>query len=107
MTKFSGVWAYNPYNDDLPYWVDVAGTPRLIVPYALDTNDFKFATAPGWMSGEDFLAYFKAAFDQLYREGAEEPKMMSVGLHCCLSGRPARAEALGRFMDYATGHERV
>ena len=95
------------YNDDLPYWTEVAGKPRLLVPYALDTNDFKFALSPGWTSGEDFFTYLKAAFDHLYREGQSEPKMMSVGLHCRLTGRPARAEALARFIDYAAAHERV
>jgi allantoinase len=95
------------YNDDLPYWTQVAGKPRLLVPYALDTNDFKFALNPGWSSGDDFFTYLKAAFDHLYREGETEPKMMSVGLHCRLTGRPARAEALARFMDYVGRHERV
>ena len=107
MEETETLYDSDSYNDDLPYWTQVAGKPWLIVPYALDTNDFKFATAPGWMSGEDFFAYLKAAFDQLYREGTEEPKMMSVGLHCRLAGRPARAAALGRFMDYVTGHDRV
>ena len=88
------------YNDDLPYWTRVGGKPRLIVPYALDSNDFKFSLSPGWTSGEDFTTYLKAAFDHLHREGAQAPKMMSVGLHCRLTGRPARAEALGRFLDY-------
>ena len=107
MQETETLYDSDSYNDDLPYWVEVAGKPRLIVPYALDTNDFKFATTPGWMSGEDFFAYLKAAFDRLYLEGAEEPKMMSVGLHCRLTGRPARAAALGRFMDYVTGHDRA
>jgi allantoinase len=107
MEETETLYDSDSYNDDLPYWTQVAGRPRLIVPYALDTNDFKFATAPGWMSGEDFFTYLKAAFDQLYREGAKEPKMMSIGLHCRLTGRPARAAALGRFMDYVMGHERV
>jgi putative urate catabolism protein len=95
------------YNDDLPYWTTVAGRPRLLVPYALDTNDFKFALIPGWTSGEDFYIYLKAAFDQLYREGEREPKMMSVGLHCRLTGRPARADALARFMDHVLRHDGV
>lgn len=95
------------YNDDLPYWVQVAGKPRLIIPYALDTNDFKFAFSPGWMSGEDFFTYLKAAFDQLHREGEREPKMMSVGLHGRLVGRPGRANALARFMDYVQRHDTV
>lgn len=95
------------YNDDLPYWTTVAGKPRLLIPYALDTNDFKFATNPGWMSGDDFFHYLKAAFDRLYFEGESEPKMMSIGLHCRLSGRPARADAVARFIDYVLGHEKV
>jgi putative urate catabolism protein len=95
------------YNDDLPYWTQVNGKPRLLVPYALDTNDFKFALSPGWITGEDFFSYLKAAFDRLYREGESEPKMMSIGLHCRLTGRPARAEALGRFMDHVLKHDRV
>ncbi len=88
------------YNDDLPYWVEVDGKPLLIIPYSLDNNDFRYATLPGWSSGDDFFNYNKATFDQLYKEGAKQPKMMSVGLHCRLSGRPGRAEALGRFLDY-------
>lgn len=95
------------YNDDLPYWVEVSGRPRLLVPYALDTNDFKFALTPGWTSGKDFFAYLKAAFDRLYREGETEPKMMSIGLHCRLAGRPARADALARFIDYVQEHANV
>jgi allantoinase len=67
-----------------------------IVPYELDTNDFKFSLSPGWTSGEHFTAYLKAAFDHMYREGALAPKMMSVGLRCRLTGRPAQAEALSR-----------
>lgn len=106
MEETETLYDSDSYNDDLPYWMEVS-KPRLIVPYALDTNDFKFATTPGWMSGEDFFAYLKAAFDQLYVEGAEKPKMMSIGLHCRLTGRPARAAALARFMDYVIGHERV
>ena len=101
------VYASEFYNDDLPYWIEVADKPMLIIPYALDTNDFKYSLAPGWMSGEDFTSYLKAAFDHLYREGAETPKMMSIGLHCRLSGRPARAEALARFLDYVQQHDDV
>jgi putative urate catabolism protein len=96
------------YNDDLPYWTKVAGRDRLIVPYALDTNDFKFAMNPGWMSGEDFFLYLRAAFDQLYAEGVRgAPRMMSVGLHARLSGRPGRAHALARFMDHVKAHRDV
>ncbi len=77
------------------------------LPYALDTNDFKFATSPGWMSGEDFFAYLRLAFNRLYKEGEREPKMMSIGLHARLSGRPGRAQALSRFMDHVLSHDRV
>ena len=95
------------YNDDLPYWADVAGTPLLIIPYSLDNNDFRYATLPGWSSAEDFFSYNKATFDQLYREGERHPKMMSVGLHCRISGRPGRADALARFLDYVQGFDDV
>ena len=107
MEEGGTVYASEFYNDDLPYWIDVEGKPLLIVPYALDTNDFKYALAPGWMSGDDFTHYLKAAFDHLYREGAHSPKMMSIGLHCRLSGRPGRAEALAKFMDYVLEHDDV
>ena len=107
MEETETLYDSDSYNDDLPYWTHVDGKPRLILPYALDTNDFKFAMNPGWMSGEDFLAYLKGAFDQLYREGRREPKMMSIGLHPRLSGRPARARALVRFMDHVQSHSDV
>ena len=105
MEETETLYDSDAYNDDLPYWVRVAGKPRLIVPYALDTNDFKFALSPGWMSGEDFFTYLRAAFDQLYREGAQEPKMMSIGLHGRLVGRPGRTDALARFMDHVQRHD--
>jgi allantoinase len=107
MEETETIYDSDSYNDDLPYYVTVGGKPRLIVPYALDTNDFKFATSPGWMSGEDFFAYLRLAFDRLYKEGEREPKMMSIGLHARLAGRPARAEALSRFMDYLSTHEGI
>ena len=107
MEETETLYDSDSYNDDLPYWTKVAGRPRLIVPYALDTNDFKFAMNPGWMSGQDFFLYLKAAFDQLYREGEREPKMMSIGLHARLTGRPGRADALARFMDYVASHPQV
>jgi chitin deacetylase len=107
MEETETLYDSDAYNDDLPYWQSVAGKPRLIVPYALDTNDFKFALAPGWMSGDDFFTYLKAAFDQLYREGESEPKMMSIGLHGRLVGRPGRADALARFLDYAQRHDKA
>jgi len=95
------------YADELPYWVTVAGQPHLVVPYTLDANDMRFATAQGFNSGDQFHAYLKDSFDVLYAEGADAPKMMSVGLHCRLVGRPGRAAALARFLDYAAGHAGV
>src|SRR5918994_6382170 len=95
------------YNDDLPYWAVVAGKPQLIIPYTLDANDMRFAAVQGFNSGEQFLTYLKDSFDVLYAEGAETPRMMSVGLHCRLVGRPGRIAALERSIDYAEGHEAV
>ncbi len=96
------------YADDLPYWVEISGRLQLIVPYTLDCNDMRFATLQGFNSGEQFYAYLKDTFDTLYAEGqAGAAKMMSIGLHCRLVGRPGRAAALQRFMDYARGHEGV
>ena len=95
------------YADDLPYWVEVEGRSHLIVPYTLDNNDMKFAVQNGFDHGEAFFQYLRDAFDVLYAEGAERPKMMSVGLHCRLAGRPGRAAALIRFLDYARSHDRV
>jgi putative urate catabolism protein len=107
------------YADDLPYWAQVtlgAGSdsrqvPHLIVPYTLDSNDMRFATAQGFNSGTQFYEYLTAAFDTLYREGdpngLNAPKMLSVGLHCRLIGRPGRIAALERFIDHVRGHERV
>ena len=85
------------YADDLPYWEVVAGKPQLIVPYTLDNNDMKYAVANGFDNGAGFFQYLRDAFDVLYAEGASSPKMMSVGLHCRLVGRPGRAAALARF----------
>jgi putative urate catabolism protein len=95
------------YADDLPYWEVVAGTPQLIVPYTLDNNDMKYAVANGFDNGAGFFQYLRDAFDVLYAEGEGSPKMLSVGLHCRLVGRPGRAAALARFLDYVRGHERV
>ena len=95
MEETETLYDSDAYNDDLPYWEMVAGKPRLIVPYALDTNDFKFALTPGWMSGDDFFTYLRASFDQLYREGEREPKMMSIGLHGRLVGRPGTHRRAG------------
>lgn len=95
------------YADDLPYWNDDYGKPHLVIPYTLDNNDMRFATYQGFNSGEQFFTYLKDAFDVLYIEGADGPKMMSIGLHCRLVGRPGRAAALARFLDYVQGHDRV
>jgi putative urate catabolism protein len=95
------------YADDLPYWLTDYGTPHLVIPYTLDTNDMRFATAQGFNAGEQFFTYLKDAFDVLYAEGDSAPKMLSVGLHCRLTGRPARAASLARFVDYVRQHERV
>lgn len=96
------------YADDLPYWRRHGGRDQLIIPYTLDNNDMRFATAQGFNAGDQFFAYLKDSFDVLYEEGLEgAPKMMSIGLHCRLVGRPGRAAALKRFLDYAAGHERV
>jgi allantoinase len=95
------------YNDDLPYWEDVSGTPHLVIPYTLDNNDMKFGVMQGFNTGADFFAYLKDAFDVLYAEGATRPAMMSVGLHMRLAGRPGRAAALARFLDYVGTHDRV
>ena len=95
------------YSDDLPKW-DLSGDkPHLVVPYTLDANDMRFASAQGFNSGEQFFTYLKDNFDVLYEEGANTPKMMSVGLHCRLVGRPARAAALKRFLDYIQQHDDV
>lgn len=95
------------YADDLPYWELVGGQPQLIVPYTLDTNDMRFASPQGFNSGDQFFTYLKDAFDVLYAEGETAPKMLSIGLHCRLAGRPARTAALARFLDYVQGHDRV
>jgi putative urate catabolism protein len=104
-----GGFLYNAdsYADDLPYWDTSCDKPQLIVPYAFDSNDMRFATPQGFNSGDQFFAYLKDSFDVLYREGETRPRMMSVGLHCRLAGRPGRTAALERFLDYAMGHERV
>lgn len=95
------------YNDDLPYWAVVSGKPHLVIPYTLDANDMKFSVAPGFSAPSGFFEYLKDAFDVLYAEGATAPKMMSVGLHTRLAGRPGRAAALARFLDYVLEHEGV
>ena len=95
------VYLADSYADDLPYWLDGPHGLQLVVPYTLDANDMRFATPQGFNSGDQFFAYLKDSFDLLHPEGAERPKMMSVGLHCRLAGRPGRAAAFARFLDYA------
>ena len=99
------VYSADSYADDLPYWDRRGKRPQLIVPYTLDANDMRFATAQGFNSGQQFFDYLKDSFDVLYAEGAAKPKMMSVGLHCRLVGRPGRAAALERFLDYVAGFD--
>jgi allantoinase len=117
-----GGFAYDSdyYGDDLPFWARVeirnpdgsrAAKPHLVVPYTLDTNDMRFAAMQGFNSGAQFFDYLKDAFDVLYREGdpagPDRPKMLSIGLHCRLAGRPARAASLARFLDYVQSHDKV
>lgn len=101
------LYSADSYADELPYWVERDGKPFLIVPYTLDANDMRFATPQGFNAGDQFYAYLKDTFDVLYAEGERTPKMMSVGLHCRLVGRPGRAAALARFLDYVAAHEGV
>jgi len=100
------------YGDDLPFWTTVETTdgekkPHLVVPYTLEANDMKFCAPQGFNSGEQFFQYLKDSFDVLYEEGAEAPKMMSVGLHCRVVGRPGRFRALQRFLDHIQQHDQV
>jgi allantoinase len=100
------------YGDDLPFWTvvttaDGRSQPHLIVPYTLDTNDMRFATASGFANGTEFFEYARDAFDVLYTEGVERPKMLSIGMHCRLLGRPGRFASLQRFLDHLGRHEKV
>ena len=95
------------YSDDLPFWTEVGAQPHLVVPYTLDANDMRFATPQGFNSGEQFFHYLRDAFDVLYAEGARTPRLMSVGLHCRLAGRPGRFAALARFLDHVLAHDEV
>jgi allantoinase len=100
------------YGDDLPFWMRVRKTngevvPHLVLPYTLDTNDMRFSLPQGFAQAEDFYIYLRDSFDALYAEGADSPKMMSVGMHCRLLGRPGRLVALQRFLDHVAQHDRV
>jgi putative urate catabolism protein len=102
------LYSSDSYADDLPYWVQGPNGPHLIVPYTLDANDMRFATPQGFNAGDQFFSYLKDSFDLLYAEGqAGQPKMLNIGLHCRLVGRPGRAAALARFLDYVKGHHNV
>ena len=106
----TGLFRYisDSYADDLPYWVDVDGRDQLIIPYTLDCNDMRFATPQGFNAGDQFFSYLRDSFDALYAEGHEgTPRMLSVGLHCRLIGRPGRIVALRRFLDHVAAHDDV
>lgn len=104
-----GNFFYNAdtYADELPYWDYQFDKPQLMVPYTLDVNDMRFATPQGFNSGDQFYSYMKDSFDMLLSEGEYSPKMMSVGLHCRLAGRPGRAAAIARFLDYVNQHDNI
>jgi len=109
-----GGFAYDSdyYGDDLPFWLPTTksdGTvePRLVIPYSLDTNDMRCVQVQGFNTGDHFLQYLKDSFDVLYAEGDEAPKMMSIGMHCRVLGKPGRFGALQKFLDYVQSHERV
>jgi len=102
------VYDSDSYADDLPYWVRVHDTDHLVVPYALDTNDMRFASPAGFSNGDEFFAHLRDAFDVLYAEGRDgSPKMLSVGLHCRLVGRPARTAALEKFLEHVQSRDDV
>ena len=101
------LYSSDSYADDLPYWVAAPKGHHLIIPYTLDANDMRFTNAQGFAHGEDFFRYLRDTFDFLYAEGATSPKMMTVGLHCRLAGRPGRASGLQRFLDHIQAHEHV
>lgn len=101
-------WISDTYDDDLPYWLELGDRDQLVIPYTLEANDMRFATAPGYIEAEQFFTYLRDTFDTLYAEGhAGRAKMFSIGLHCRLIGRPGKIAGLKRFLDYAQGHEGV
>lgn len=104
-----GGFLYNAddYSDDLPFWSTLYSTPQLIVPYTLDANDMRFATPQGFNSGDQFFSYLRDSFDTLYAEGDRTPRMMSIGLHARLIGRPGRIRSLQRFIDHIMKHDKV
>jgi OHCU decarboxylase len=101
-------WISDTYDDDLPYWLELGAHDQLVIPYTLEANDMRFATAPGYITGEQFYTYLKDSFDTLYAEGTDgRAKMFSIGLHCRLIGRPGKIAGLIRFLDYAAKHDAV
>ncbi len=101
------LYCSDTYSDDLPYWIKRGNKKQLMVPYTLDNNDMRFATTQGFNSGDQFYNYLKDSFDALYSEGEKFPKMMSIGLHCRLIGRPGRIQSIKKFLDYILKFEKV
>lgn len=107
MEDGSFIYDADDYSDDLPFWYKDGDRKQLVVPYTLDTNDMRFAAAQGFNSGDQYFAYLRDAFDVLYEEGEHAPKMLSIGLHCRIVGRPARMAALERFIQHIKSHDKV
>ena len=101
------LYCSDTYSDDLPYWIKKGNKKQLMIPYTLDNNDMRFATNQGFNSGDQFFSYLKDSFDALYFEGKNSPKMMSVGLHCRLIGRPGRIQSLKKFLNYVLGFKDI
>jgi peptidoglycan/xylan/chitin deacetylase (PgdA/CDA1 family) len=100
------LYSSDSYADDLPYWIAGPKGPHLVIPYTLEANDMRYASN-GYVTGDDFYHYLRDSFDVLYAEGAEAPKMMSIGLHCRLIGRPGKIMGLMKFFDHVARHDRV
>ena len=107
MSEGGFLYDSDSYSDDLPYWEKRGKKKQLIIPYTLDNNDMRFATNQGFNCGDQFFNYLKDSFDVLYKEGEKNPKMMSVGLHCRLVGKPGRLKSLEKFLDYVLKHDDV
>mgnify|MGYP001172186954 FL=1 len=103
----SFLYCSDTYSDDLPYWEIKGNKKQLMIPYTLDNNDMRFLTNQGFNSGDQFFNYLKDSFDTLYEEGKDKPKMMSVGLHCRIIGKPGRIQSLRKFLDYITSKDKV
>ena len=103
----SFLYCSDTYSDDLPYWEVKKGKKQLMIPYTLDNNDMRFLTNQGFNSGDQFFNYLKDSFDTLYQEGKNKPKMMSIGLHCRIIGKPGRIQSLKKFLDYITSLDKV